>query len=163
MNYFWLDASAIAKRYAPETGSPLMNRLFDLTPATSLVCLLEGIGEVISILVRVRNRGDLSANKFRQTMSRFNLEIIRNNDIEKHSADLIQVTTSWQWIERHSLNSTDSIILQCVLDKADEFRPDGHNLVLVSADVRLIRAAVATGIQTFNPETDAQTELDALL
>ncbi len=85
MNYFWLDASALAKRYVPETGSSLMNRLFAVAPATSLVCLLEGIGEVISILVRVRNRGDLSANKFRQTMSRLSLEIIRNNDIEKLS------------------------------------------------------------------------------
>jgi uncharacterized protein len=162
MNYFWLDASALAKRYVPEIGSPLMNHLFASVPPTSLACLLEGIGEVISILVRARNRGGLSATRFRQTMSRFSLEVIRDNDFEKLSADPIQVTTSWQWIEKHSLNSTDSIILQCVLDKASELRADGHNLILVSADARLIRAANAESVVTFNPETDDQTLLDSL-
>lgn len=73
------------------------------------------------------------------------------------------MTASWQWIERHSLNSTDSIILQCAFDKANEFRADGHDLVLVSADARLIRAANTAGIMAFNPETDAQAGLDALL
>ncbi len=163
MNYFWLDASALAKRYVPETGSSLMNYLFTRVPATSLMCLLEGIGEVISILVRARNRGGLPAIRFRQVMSRFNLEVIRHNDFEKLSADPIQVTTSWQWIEKHSINSTDSIILQCALDKANELRADGHDLILVSADARLIRAANAEGIVTFNPETDDQAMLNSLL
>lgn len=163
MNYFWLDASALAKRYLPETGSSLVNHLFASVPATSLVCLLEGIGEVISILVRARNRGELSAIRFRQAMSRFSLEVIHNNDFEKFSADPTQVVTSWQWIEKHSLNSTDAIILQCVLDKASELRADGYDLILVSADARLIRAAKAENVVTFNPETDDQTLLDSLL
>ncbi|MDX2043787.1 MAG: hypothetical protein SF097_21395, partial [Acidobacteriota bacterium] len=77
---------------------------------------------------------------FRQVLSELRSEISQNTDVEKVYPTRVQVTTSWQLIEKHSLNSTDSIILQCALDKADEFRADGHDLVLVSADARLIRA-----------------------
>lgn len=163
MNRFWLDASAIAKRYVPETGSPLMNHLFSQIPATSLVCLLEGVGEVISILVRGRNRGTLPAVTFQQAMSRLDIEVIHNDDFEKYHPGSIEVAPSWKLIEKHSINSTDSIILKCALDRAAEIRTDGHDLVLVSADSRLVRAAKAEGLFTFNPETDSQSDLDALI
>ncbi|MBL8190792.1 MAG: type II toxin-antitoxin system VapC family toxin [Acidobacteria bacterium] len=163
MNFFWLDASALVKRYVPEIGTPSINHLFNQTSARFLICLLEGIGETVSILVRRKNQGVLTPTAFRQVLSELRSEISQNADIEKVYQTRAQVISSWQWIERHSLNSTDSIILQCAFDKADEFRADGHDLVLVSADARLIRAASAAGIMAFNPETDAQAGLDALL
>ena len=162
MNFFWLDASALVKRYVREKGTPLINHLFTQTSPRLLVCLLEGIGETVSILVRRKNQGVLTPQVYRQVLSELRAEISENADVEKVYQTRAQVATSWQWIEQHSLNSTDSVILQCTLDKANELRADGHDLILVSADARLLRAANAEGILIFNPETDSQAVLDSL-
>jgi len=42
-------------------------------------------------------------------------------------------------------------------------RPAGDDIVLVAFDRRVLRAAQAEGLQTFNPETDTQAYLDALI
>ncbi len=73
------------------------------------------------------------------------------------------MAASWKLIRQHSINSTDALILKCALDKAAGLRVDGDDLVLVSSDLRLIRAAKAEGLLTFNPETDDQATLDALI
>jgi hypothetical protein len=66
-------------------------------------------------------------------------------------------------IERHSINATDSMILTCALDFALVERATGGDVILVSSDRRLISAAQAEGLLTFNPETQTTTELDALI
>ncbi|MBM4087396.1 MAG: type II toxin-antitoxin system VapC family toxin [Planctomycetes bacterium] len=163
MNLFWLDASALAKRYVPESGTPLMNDLFARVPRLSLLCLLEGVGEVVSVLVRRRNAGTITAAAFQQAMVEFRSEVSHDRDLEKVRATDHQVTTSWRLIERHSLNSTDAIILRCALDKALALRLAGHDLILVSSDGGLVTAAQAEGLLTLNPETASQADLDRLI
>ena len=41
--------------------------------------------------------------------------------------------------------------------------PTGDDLVLVTSDQRLLRAAQVEGVLTFNPETQTEGDLDALL
>jgi predicted nucleic acid-binding protein len=55
MNLFWLDASALAKRYVPETGTPQMNHLFEQVSPLSLISLLEGTGEVTATHRTIRS------------------------------------------------------------------------------------------------------------
>jgi hypothetical protein len=43
MNLFWLDASALAKRYTPEKGTTLVNHFFDQTSPDEMICLLQCI------------------------------------------------------------------------------------------------------------------------
>jgi len=163
MNFFWFDASALAKRYVHEKGTPLVNHLFDHTSPRLLICLLEGIGETVSILVRHRNQGTISNPVYHQVLSELRTEITDSPDVEKIYPTRLQVAISWNFIETHSINSTDSIILQCALDKAVELRDGGHELVLVSADSRLVRAAKAENLLTFNPESDTQAGLDLFI
>ena len=66
-------------------------------------------------------------------------------------------------IDVHSINSTDAYILQCALDKADELRTAGDDLVLVSSDKRLLTAARTERLLTFDPEIDNQIDIDVLL
>jgi hypothetical protein len=61
LNLFYCDASALGKRYAPEVGTPLVNHLFGTVPHHRLVMLTPGLGETLSILVRRRNAGLVSA------------------------------------------------------------------------------------------------------
>jgi predicted nucleic acid-binding protein len=53
--YFYLDASALAKRYVPESGTGVINYLFSRVPAHRISVLHLGVAEVISIFVRKHN------------------------------------------------------------------------------------------------------------
>ena len=53
MNYFWLDASAIVKRYINEVGTPEMKYFLKcIPPERMMVCTPITIGEVIYIFGR---------------------------------------------------------------------------------------------------------------
>jgi predicted nucleic acid-binding protein len=163
MNFFMLDSSVLVKRYANETGTPLMNVLFSQVSPLRLICLLEGIGEVISVFVRKRNDDRISSTTFRQIMVDFNAEIIQNVDIEKLTPSRDQIIRSWALIETHAINSSDALLLCCALDENDTMHADGNNVVLVSSDWRLLKAAKAEDMITFNPETDSQAVLQSLI
>lgn len=131
-----------------------------------MYCLLNGIGEVVSIFVRHKNHDKyryVTKTLFNQLKQQFENEFIYSNEVELVIATEDQITDSWELIEKHSINSTDAIILQCAIDYANDLRSDGHRLVLVSSDKRLIRAAKSERMITFNPETDTQTALDAFI
>jgi len=66
-------------------------------------------------------------------------------------------------IVKHSINSTDGILLQVALDVAEHLRISGDKLALVSSDQRLLRAAQAEGLVIFNPEIDHLLVLAALV
>ena len=163
MNFFWLDASACVKRYIIEEGTSVINRLFDRVSLDKMFCLLEGIGEIISVIVRSRNRGTITTRGFNQAKRLLDDEIIHREEVELVLPTEHQVTISWEFIEKHSLNSTDAILLQCALDVTNELRISGDNLVLVSSDKRLLNASRDEGLITFDPETDSQTTLDFLI
>lgn len=62
MDFYYFDASALAKRYTPETGSDAVDAIFDAVPITQLMCLTVGALEVVSIIVRKGNDGRMSAS-----------------------------------------------------------------------------------------------------
>ncbi len=163
MYFFFLDASSLGKRYAPEVGTPLMNYLFANVSPARLLLFDIGMGEVLSLLVRKRNVGRLPAATFAQALADFQAEIIRSPQVRVLSSDTTVVLASLPFILTHSINSTDAVVLRLALVLAVEMRPLGDDLVLVASDQRLLRAAQAEGLPTFNPETQSQTELDALL
>ena len=163
MNFFWLDASAYAKRYIAEKGTQLINYLFTHVPLGRMVCLFEGGGEIIFVFVRRRNEGKITTTRFSHIRERFETEFINRDEVGRVFPTEDQITNSWDLIEKHSLNSTDAILLQCALDRVNELRMNGDNLILASSDKRLLRAAQNERVLTFDPETDSQTALDVLI
>jgi len=67
-----------------------------------------------------------------------------------------EATTSLSLIVAHSINSTGAITLRSALAIVQKLRAGGDDLVLVSSDQRLLRAAQAEGLLTFNPENQDQ-------
>ncbi|MBI1924285.1 type II toxin-antitoxin system VapC family toxin [Candidatus Poribacteria bacterium] len=163
MNYFYGDASAVGKRYAPEVGTPLMNYLFDTVSHNHLVMLTQAIGETLSIVVRRRNAGTLSATAYQQASQALRTELIVAGDVQLQSTTDALVLASLPLIEKHAINSTDALVLCSALEVAATLCAAGHDLVLVAADIRLLRAAQAEGLATFNPERDTQSQLDVLI
>jgi predicted nucleic acid-binding protein len=162
-NSFYLDASALAKRYVPERGSPHVHALLDTASANRLYLLNIGAGEVVSILVRKRNAGVISAAYFGQALVDFEREILHAADINKLSVTNRLAWSSFPLIIAHSINSTDAVTLKSALAIARRLRPAGDGLVLVASDQRLLRAAQAEGLNTFNPEIQDHAALAAFL
>ena len=160
---FLFDASALTKRYVAEAGTPLVHRVFRSVPHGRLSCILQGAGEVISVLVRRRNAGDLTQQRFDEAMADLRREVTNSLEFERIEVDAQQVIESWALIEQHSINSTDALVLRVALDRAEELRENGDDLVLVASDERLVRAAAEEGLKTFNPETDSQSKLESLM
>ena len=158
-NSFYLDASALAKRYVPETGSALVDAILDTIPPGRAFVLNVGAGEVVSILVRKRNARIISAADFGQAYADFENEVLRSAGIKKVSVGNRLALASIPLIVAHSINSTDAVTLKSALAIARKLRTGGGDLVLVASDQRLLRAAQAEGLSTFNPETQSKAAL----
>ncbi|HIQ06534.1 MAG TPA: hypothetical protein EYH31_12785 [Anaerolineae bacterium] len=163
MNHFYLDASALGKRYVVEVGTPLINHLFDTVPATRMTALIITLGEIISILVRRRNAGDISQRAFQQAMVEFRNEVVDAADFSLQAVSNDLVMASLPLIEQYALNATDALILCAALQVAELRRSEGDELVLVASDARLLRAAQGAGLLTWSPEEGTQVDLDALI
>jgi uncharacterized protein len=160
---FYMDASALAKRYAPEAGSALVDAILDNVPGSRVYVLNVGVGEVVSILVRKKNAGVIPAAYFSQALLNLEREIVRPADISKLPVTNRLATSSLSLIVAHSINSTDAITLKSALAIARKQRAAGHDLVLVASDQRLLRAAQAERLGTFDPESQDQAALAVFL
>jgi predicted nucleic acid-binding protein len=163
VTYFYCDASAAIKRYLVEVGSPSANRLFEAVPSGRLLMLTPGVGETLSALVRRRNTGALTAAAYQRASNALRSELIAAGRVLLKPAEDALVFASLPLIEQHSINSTDALVLRSALDLAVAVRAAGDDLVLVGADLRLLRAAAAEGLAAFNPETDPAARLEVLM
>jgi predicted nucleic acid-binding protein len=163
MYSIYLDASALAKRYVPEKGSPLVDEILDNVPGDRLYVLNVGVGEVVSILVRKRNAGVVTDAYFAQVLVDFETEIVRSADVNKLPISNRLATSAFALIVAHAINSTDAVALKSALAIAQKLRRNGDDLVLVASDQRLLRAAQAEGLTTFNPESQDHAALVPLI
>jgi predicted nucleic acid-binding protein len=160
---FYMDSSALAKRYLPETGSGLVDEVLDSVVGRRIYLLNVGVGEVISILVRRKNAGEISAADFTDLLVDFYAEVVHRPAVRKMPITNRLAINAFPLIVAHSLNSTDAIALRSALALAAKLRARGDDLALVTSDQRLLRAAQAEGLATFNPETQDQAALAVLL
>src|SRR5207249_660935 len=114
-------------------------------------------------LVRKRNASLISSATFAKSLLNLRSEILDPPTPKRIAATDALAFSSIHLIDSHSVNSTDAILLQSSLELAASLRAGGDDLVLVSSDRRLITAAKAEGLVTFNPESQTTAELDALI
>jgi len=161
--WFYFDANALVKRYSTETGTELINELFRGVSVTQMTCLTLSVLEVMSILVRKKNDGRLSPIAFDQAMINFRSEVINSKEFAKAAINDILVMSAFAFIAKHSINSTDAVILRSVLNLKNELDTTGDQLVLLSSDKRLVKAARNENAIVFDPEVETLTSLQQLL
>jgi hypothetical protein len=128
-----------------------------------MLCLIIGVSEVLSIFVRKKNARLITPEAFAQALVDFRSEVIEADAFKLISVADTLVFASHPLIEKHALNATDALILRSTLNMATVLRPAGNDIVLVTSDHRLLRAAQVERLQTLNPEIDMQTALDILI
>src|SRR5262245_59577347 len=96
-------------------------------------------------------------------MQRLRIEVLDAVDFVKHSAENSLICAAIPLTDKHAINANDAIVLRIAPDSAIELRRSGDDLVLMASDQRLLNAAQAEDLITFNPEPQTQSELDTML
>ena len=146
---FW-DASALAKRYSTEVGTPAVNALFAFNVPHDMATSLWGYIETYAILCRRFNGGSINYSTFSTALTALQAEVMNNVSFDLTSIDDTFILSSTSLIHKHALNSNDAVILTSLLGYVRS--PMAKTCVLIASDKRLVRAASAEGITTFNPE-----------
>lgn len=161
MNYFYLDASAWVKRYHTESGSDLVNLLFQKAiEPQRIVTSLWSLGETFAALNRNKNRFDIPEEKFDKIVFAFltdceNLHLLPLSDN--------QLFKAIPYVRRYNLNSADAYHLSTILQLKETLSSLNHTVIFISADERLIKATKSEGIHIFDPENDTVSQIHSLL
>ncbi len=149
MPYLLWDASALAKRYAREAGSDVVIAFFDNVDASHIVTTVWGYSETFSILLRRCNGGTIRRESFVVATSSLRTEIIESEETAVLSIDDETVLSSLSIMQTHNLNSTDAALLVLYLRFQSAV---SEPCVLIAADRRFVRAAIAEGLLAIDPE-----------
>jgi len=162
--WYYFDANALAKRYSQETGTELINELFHRAPVARMACLSLSILEIMSILVRKKNDGRLSMHAFGKAAANFRAEVIDAKEFSKATINDAVVLSAMGFVSKHSINATDAVILRSVLNMKEKLETTGdEQLILITSDKRLAKAAKREGVTVFDPEVDTLASLQESL
>jgi uncharacterized protein len=157
------DSSALMKRYLTEVGSPTVQELFKAVPASQMVTTFWGYVETYAGLWRTHNRGYIVASRLQSALTLLEAEVLDHPDFELLSVGDAAVLDGLEHLRNHNLNTADAAILTTFQSYIQSQPPGSPQCVLVAADQRLLRAAVAEGLPTLNPEVVPAGDIPALL
>lgn len=142
---YYLDSSALMKRYKSEIGSEVVAELFANAGTGSLFTAQFSILEVSSVADRLR-RGRLISNRaYDRAMAQLAIDAAIRLDLVMLSQSLGQQALSHT--SRHGLTAGDALQLAAALAARSE-----NEFSFVSSDKRLIAAAMAEGLTVLDPE-----------
>lgn len=147
---YYLDTSALVKRYYKEKGSTWVHRLFQ--PDNVLVVSRVAYAELLAALARKRRNGDIQEEDFAQAVADFEREwreFIVVEVIEAVFADLLSI------VRRHPLRGFDAIHLCTALWFREQVRAE---VSFVCSDRNLLKAAEQEKFSVCDPEQDEEKE-----
>ena len=150
VNAYFLDTSALVKRYVPELGSNWIQSI--TVPAAGNFLAISQITwvEVCSAFSRRQREGSLSGDEVDQLMGDFRTDF--DNQYEVLEVDRTLIETAGALVMQNPLRAYDSVQLASALRVQSTLVsvPDTQ-LVFVSADNRLLNIAHSEGLATDNP------------
>lgn len=144
---FYLDSSAIVKRYVTEPGTKAIDLIFDgaETGEHIVAFSLWNIGEVFGVLDERRGRGWLSERKFAETVGMLSSELVRL--MRLRVLEIVPIFAS-------ILAEAWSIILDQHIYEADALQITAcnhiHSDALLSSDENLVRASKKLSLRAFD-------------
>ena len=151
VNAYFLDTSALVKRYVPEIGSDWILSITD--PATDNHLAISQITwvEVHSALARRLRDGSLSAQRFDLIAQKVREDF--ENEYRVIDVDRTLIETATELVMQHPLRAYDSVQLASALrfQSTTLFSQPEIRLVFVSADNRLLDIAQSAGLAIDNP------------
>jgi predicted nucleic acid-binding protein len=146
---YYLDSSALLKRYKTENGSRRVIELFESAlPADELFTSQFTILEITASIARLRKGGLLDEEAQGRLMNQLLLDSAGRMEVVLLRPELI--SDAMQYSQKYALKGPDSIQLaSAVAARRAGAQP---NLVFVAADRELVEAAGQEGFDILNPD-----------
>jgi uncharacterized protein len=152
MSYYFLDSSALVKRYVPEQGTNWIRSI--ATPISGNTIFVAHITqvEIVSAVMR-RSRSGSVAVRVAQAIRRLMERHASREYVVVTLADVI-VERAKNLLEAHPLRAYDAVQLATSLEVNARLSAAGLNsLVFISADTRLLAVAGAEGLAIEDPNS----------
>ena len=150
MSAYFLDTSALVKRYIDETGSVWLRAIVDPVLSPFLVISQLLVVEVHSALNRRLREATISQDDYTRTKQAFQGDCQNEYNLIPMSETIVDLACDL--LERHPLRASDAIHLATALT-SNQLLSDHSltELTFLCADDRLIDAAKAEGLAADNP------------
>lgn len=150
MKPYYLDSSALSKRYVEETGTSWVRGLLASEAGNAIVTARITMVEFHSALARRLREGSIQAGDFSIAIQAFNLHCAAEYRFVE--LDLHIVRSARDLLDHHPLRAYDSVQLASALRTAHALQAARMSpLLFVSADDRLNSAAAQQGLAVDNP------------
>lgn len=150
MSLYFLDSSALVKRYVAETGSSWIQSLTEPTAGHTLFIARITWVEVLSALARRQREVGAPMEDVTATLSQFRYDLDTQYQVIELDQPLIDL--AGELVLRHPLRTYDAVQLAASWRvQSGLIQVGGPALMFVSADTRLLAAAQAEGLLTDDP------------
>lgn len=150
MTAYFVDSSALVKRYVPETGSAWIRALSAQETGNSLFIARITWVEVLSALARREREGSLTPTDRTLILQRFRSDL--NNQYQVIELDSTLAVSAGQLVGQYPLRAYDAVQLASVLLLQPAFATtQSTQLIFLTADNRLSAIASTLGLLTDNP------------
>ena len=150
MSHYYLDASALVKRYVDEVGSDWLRATVAHARPSLLFTSRMTIVEVISAFARRAREGSLVPDEFATARNAFRGDCLNEYQIMPPKMAVIDLACAL--LEQHPLRAYDATHLATALGAQQFLTAQGYpSLTFLSADDRLNHAAIAEGLAVDNP------------
>lgn len=149
MAHYYLDTSAIVKRYVLEEGSTWIRHLTENPHHIFLISEL-AIVETSAAMAVLRRVGRLSKRSSREAHTEFRADLNRG-EYESVAASFAILESAADLAQLHPLKAYDAIHLATALDLQMRLSTYRTFLTFVCSDKQVLRAAAAEGLATENP------------
>ena len=143
MQYYFLDTSALVKRYHQEIGTKIIDEIFDSKEKVVIISNIS-ISELVSALNRKKNEKEITQDDLGLVLSKFYSDVMEEFTVlgigDSH------IISSINLVLQHNLKALDSFQLAIALELED------LNIIFVSADNKLCETAKKEGLKIINPE-----------
>jgi predicted nucleic acid-binding protein len=152
MAVYFIDSSALAKRYVTETGTHWVQALTDSAAGNSLYVARITLVELVSAISRRRKNGDLTPAAAVDALTDVRADFISGYQVIEVTAGLIEQAQALA--EKHTLRGYDAVQLAAALEVNAAYMAAGQLLVtIISADHDLNVAGASEGMVADDPNT----------
>lgn len=150
MSVYFLDSSALVKRYVEERGSTWIQMLAESKAHHKLIIARIAWVEILSAFARRQREGTFAPADAAKALQSYRFDWDHQYQIVEVDRALIE--SAGQLVSKHPLRAYDAVQLASALRILPAFaQAKTVSLTFVSADDRLIAAAQAEGLNTEHP------------
>ncbi len=157
MTIFYVESSALVKRYLPERGSEVADQLLDgRTDSEFLVVSILSALELKSVFARLVKGRRITDAESRELLANFWADRTKLSSILPF--DNVLIEEAGHHLDRHPVKTLDAIHLAAVFRMRETAQRSGHRLVVVACDQEVLDACRDEQIDVLDPEVDGASQ-----